>query len=85
MDTLNPIVALGPIDLPADAIRVAINGREYSCAELLAHNVAATRRLAALHHARADAARAIAESFDRAADTAAAQLAQLRDAEASTN
>jgi hypothetical protein len=31
-----------------------------------------------LHHARADAARAIAESFDRAADTAAAQLAQLQ-------
>jgi hypothetical protein len=76
MDALNPIT-LGPIDVPADAIGVVINGREYSCAELLVHNVAAARRLAAASRARALEALATALSYERAAAAAAAQLAQL--------
>jgi hypothetical protein len=70
----------GPIALAADAeqlVGVSINGRFFTIADVLRLNVASAREQADLHRARAAAALAIADSYDRAAEAAADQLARL--------
>ena len=65
---------------PADAAAgIEIDGRYFTLAEAIAHNIAAARRLAALYRTRAAAAIETAEYYERAADAAARQLAQLPD------
>jgi hypothetical protein len=68
---------VGPIAVDDDAVGVALNGKYFTLADALAHNVHAARRLAALYRARATACVETAEYYERAADVAAGQLAQL--------
>lgn len=71
---------IGPIAVADDAVGVALNGKYFTLAEALAHNAHAARRLAALYRTRAAAAIETAEYYDRAAEVADRQLAQLTPA-----